>query len=185
MKKSSGVIYLTDRSGQVVDLVNYSDQMHMELLDDPRGVSLERISTQRSGNDPDNWHSAASIEGYATPGKKNSQSLGVIDPDKLLDVEPEVFSPDNDGYNDLLSLTIATGGNDWVVGLWITDLQGNSIRVLANNHLAGPTVTYLWDGEGENGTMQPMGFYVVHARGYRPATGERWIRRQAVGLVYR
>jgi hypothetical protein len=185
IKKSSGVIYLTDRAGQVVDMANYSDQMHMELLDDPRGISLERVSTERSGIDPDNWHSAASIEGYATPGRENSQSPGTFDSDRLLDVEPEVFSPDNDGFNDLLIMTITTGGNDWVIGLWITDLQGNSIRILANNHLAGPSVTYIWDGEGENGTMQPMGFYVVHARGYSPSTGERWIRRRAVGLVYR
>ncbi len=52
-------------------------------------------------------------------------------------------------------------------------------------HLVGPSVTYTWDGEGENGAMQPMGYYVIHARGYHPSTGEQWIRRKAVGLVYR
>lgn len=185
LKRSSGVIYLTDRSGQIVDMAIYNDQMHMELLNDPRGISLERISVDRSGIDPVNWHSAASIEGYATPGRANSQSMGTIGSERLLDVEPEVFSPDSDGYNDLLRVTITTGENDWVVGLWITDLQGNRIRELANNHLAGPSATYIWDGEGENGAMQSMGFYVVHARGYRPSTGEQWVRRRAVGVVYR
>ncbi len=157
----------------------------MELLDDPRGISLERVGLSRSGSDPDNWHSAASLEGYATPGRKNSQSMEEGDTDRLVEVEPEVFSPDNDGFNDLLKITIATGGNDWVIGLLITDLHGNRIRVLANNHLAAPTLSYTWDGEGEDGSMQPMGFYVIHARAYHPATGERWIRRKAVGLVYR
>lgn len=185
LKRSSGVIYLTDRSGQVVDMAIYNDQMHMELLNDPGGISLERISGDRSGIDPVNWHSAASIEGYATPGRVNSQSMGTIASERLLDVEPEVFSPDSDGYNDLLLITISTGGNDWVVGLWITDLQGNRIRELANNHLAGPSVTYIWDGEGENGAMQCMGFYVIHASGYRPSTGEQWVRRRAVGVVFR
>ncbi|MCD4710910.1 MAG: lamin tail domain-containing protein [Bacteroidales bacterium] len=185
IKKSSGIIYLTDRAGSVVDMAIYNDEMHMELLSDPRGISLERISSKRSGSDPDNWHSAASIEGYATPGRENSQSADANDSDKLLNVEPEVFSPDNDGQNDLLNITLTTGGYDWVVGLWITDLQGNRVRVLANNHLAAPSICYTWDGEGKNGTMQPMGFYVVHARGYHPATGERWVRRRAVGLVYR
>jgi hypothetical protein len=185
LKNSSGTIYLTDRAGQVVDMAVYKDEMHMELLDDPRGISLERISVKRPGSDPENWHSAASISGYATPGLENSQSFGVSESDLLLDVLPEVFSPDNDGYNDLLKIIVNTGGNDWVIGLLITDLQGNRIRVLANNHLAGPTVCYTWDGEGENGSMQPMGFYVIHARGYRPATGEQWIRRKGVGLVYR
>jgi hypothetical protein len=185
IKKSSGVVYLTDRAGQVVDRVTYNDSMHMELLGDPRGISLERVSARRPGMDRDNWHSAASLEGYATPGRKNSQTGEEGDPGELLNVEPEVFSPDNDGYNDLLRVTIATGGTGWVIGLWITDLDGNMVRILANNHLAGPEATYMWDGEGESGAMQPMGFYVVHARGYQPATGERWIRRKAVGLLYR
>jgi len=100
-------------------------------------------------------------------------------------VEPEVFSPDNDGYQDLLQITLTPGGYDWVVGLWISDLQGNRIRILANMHLAAPTVSYTWDGEGEDGSIQAMGFYVIHARGYHPSTGEQWIRRKAVGLVYR
>ncbi|MEA3462492.1 MAG: lamin tail domain-containing protein [Bacteroidota bacterium] len=185
LHNSSGIIYLTDRAGNVVDRVEYSDDMHMELLDDPRGISLERVSVKRPGSDADNWHSAASISGYATPGTKNSQSVGESDSDRLLDVEPEVFSPDNDGYQDLLEIKISTDGPGWVIGLLITDLHGNQIRVLANNHLAGPSLTYNWDGEGENGSMQPMGFYVIHARGYHPATGKQWIRRRAVGLVYR
>jgi len=166
-------------------MVAYSDEMHMELLDDPRGISLERVSWERPGTDPDNWHSAASIEGYATPGRKNSQSYTMLDGEQLLEVSPVVFSPDNDGYQDLLQININAGGNDWIIGLFITDLQGRRVRTLANNHLAAPSVSYTWNGEGENGSMMPMGFYVVHARGYRPATGAQWIRRKAVGLVYR
>ena len=185
LKKSSGCIYLTDRAGNVVDMVVYSDEMHMELLDDPTGISLERVAWDRSGIDPDNWHSAASLEGYATPGKRNSQSPGESDSKGLLTVEPEVFSPDMDGYDDLLEIVIRTGGQAWVVGLVISDLHGTIIRVLANNQIAGPLASYTWDGEGENGSMQPMGFYVVHVRAYHPATGEQWIRRKAVGLVYR
>jgi hypothetical protein len=191
LHNSSGIIYLTDRAGNVVDAAPYSDDLHMELLDDPRGISLERVDVRRSGSDPDNWHSAASLVGYATPGRENSQSPGAgdpsgqADPDRRIEVEPQVFSPDNDGLNDLLQITISTGGNDWVVGVMITDLQGNIIKVLANNHLAGPSLTYTWDGEGETGSMQAMGYYVIHVRAYHPATGDSWIRRRAVGLVYR
>jgi hypothetical protein len=185
LNNSRGGISLTNRAGQVLDRVHYNDEMHMELLDDPRGISLERISTARPGSDPENWHSAASMADYATPGEENSQSLSALPAEDLLKVAPEVFSPDNDGYQDLLSITIHTGGNDWVIGLFITDLHGNRLRILANNHLAAPSVTYTWDGEDESGAMLPMGFYVIHARGYRSATGEHWIRRKAVGLVYR
>ncbi|MDF1573573.1 MAG: lamin tail domain-containing protein [Bacteroidales bacterium] len=185
MNNSSGIIYLTDRAGLVVDMAAYSETLHLELLQDPRGISLERISADRPGSDPDNWHSAASIAGYATPGKENSQRSAEGDSGELLGVEPQVFSPDNDGYQDQLRITLATGGFDWVVGLWISDLEGRRIRTLANNHVAAPTLTYTWDGEGEDGSMQAMGFYVIHARAYHPPTGEQWVRRKAVGLVYR
>lgn len=185
LNNSSGGLYLTDRAGQVLDQAAYSDQMHMELLDDPRGVSLERISITRPGHDPGNWHSAASLVAYATPGERNSQSLQEEPSESLLEVSPEVFSPDNDGKEDLLRIALNTGGNDWLIGLVITDLQGKRIRELANNHLVGPSATYVWDGTGEDGSLLPMGFYVVHVRGYGPSTGEKWIIRKAVGLVYR
>lgn len=185
LNNSSGCVFLTDRAGQVVDYAAYSDEMHMELLDDPRGISLERISILRPGSDPDNWHSAASITDHATPGRENSQSCAESETDQKLELSPEVFSPDNDGKDDLLKITIRTGEKGWVIGLLITDLHGNRIRMLANNHLAAPSISYTWDGEGEDGSMQSMGFYVIHVRAYNPLTGEQWIRRKAFGLVYR
>jgi hypothetical protein len=182
---SGGTIHLTDRSGMMVDRARYHDQMHMELLDNTTGVSLERITPERSGADPGNWHSAASLEGYSTPGKPNSQSMGHAKSDNLLNLEPAVFSPDNDGYEDLLVITVTTGTQGSVLRLWITDLSGNRIRILANNHMAGPEARYVWDGEREDGSMASEGFYVVHLQGYDQVSGEKWNKRTAAGVIYR
>ena len=182
---SGGSLFLTDRAGNVLDRVDYGDHMHAEILSDTRGISLERISGERSGNDPDNWHSAAAMEGYATPGRVNSQAMTETETDLLFQVLPLVFSPDNDGFQDLLEIAVSTGASGWIIGLWITDLQGNLIRNLANNHLTGPQSTYTWDGASEDGGMVPTGIFVVHATAYHPATGGRWIRKRAVGVVYR
>jgi len=122
MKNSEGSLYLTDRNGATVDLLTYSNEMHMDLLGDTRGISLERISRDRSGSEPGNWHSAASIAGYATPGKENSQALDQLGATNLLMTEPAVFSPDNDGFQDVLNITISTGAPDWVVSLWISGM---------------------------------------------------------------
>ena len=185
LNNGGGSLFLSDRAGNVVDRVDYGDQMHAEILSDTRGISLERISGERSGSDPDNWHSAASIEGYATPGRINSQAMSGTESDQLFRVEPLVFSPDNDGFQDLLEFSISTGASGWILSLWITDLEGNMVRMLANNHLAGPLTTYLWDGGSEDGSMVAPGIYVGHAVGYHPATGGRWIRKGAMGVVYR
>ncbi len=184
---SGGIIYLTDRSGTILDMAHFGDHLHMDLLGDSRGISLERISADRPGSDPENWHSAASIEGYATPGRENSQSLSdpTADPEKILTVEPMVFSPDNDGYQDLLQILIAAGRGEWVVRLLITDMAGNPVRQLANNHIVGPQATYTWDGESDDETMVSEGLYVIHLWGYQPDTGKKWNRKTGVGVIYR
>lgn len=185
MQNSGGTVFLTDRTGSIVDMASYGDHIHMELLDVTQGISLERISVERSGSSPDNWHSAASIEGFSTPGRENSQSVMSSGSSELLMVDPEVFSPDNDGYQDLLQITVSPGVPGWIVKIWITDLTGKQMRSIANNHLAGPAVDYTWDGELENGKMATSGIYVLHGWGYHPVTGERWNRKKAFGLIFR
>lgn len=182
---TTGSVHLIDRSGATVDRVQYDDLMHMELLDDTKGISLERIHSGRPGSDRDNWHSAASIEGYATPGRTNSQSVKEADSSEILELEPMVFSPDNDGFEDLLNIKVSTGRQGNVIRIWITDLSGNMIRVLANNHIAGPSTNYTWDGEKEDGNMATEGFYVVHLLEYDPSTGHKSKRKAATGLIYR
>ena len=185
MQNPGGTVMLTDRSGAMVDMAFYGDHLHMELLNETRGVSLERISAVRPGIEADNWHSAASVVDYATPGRENSQSVNDRESTELLTVDPEVFSPDNDGFQDLLKISISPGTQGWVIRMWITDLNGDMIRNLANNHLSGPSVSYTWDGVQESGRMASGGIYVLHVLVHHPVTGERWSRKKAFGLVYR
>jgi hypothetical protein len=182
---TGGTLYLTDRAGGTVDKVNFGDTLHMEMLTDTRGISLERIDASMPGMDPGNWHSAASMAGYATPGAPNSQCVPQSESSGILQVGPKVFSPDNDGYEDLLGITLSPGGHGWTVRLVVTDLAGREVRILARNDLAAPVSLYWWDGEREDGRMVAEGFSVVHAWGYHAATGEQWRRKEAVGVIYR
>jgi len=185
LNNGGGTLFLTDRAGKVVDRADYGDHLHASILTDTRGISLERISNVRSGSDPGNWHSAASIEDYATPGQINSQARKQPEPGPLFSLDPKVFSPDSDGYQDLLEISVSHGVSGWITTLWITDLQGNPVRQVANNHLSGPQDMYLWDGTYGDGSMVPPGIYVIHVRAYHPDTGRKWIRKGAVGVVYR
>lgn len=180
-----GKVWLTDRSGNAIDVVSYNDEMHMELISDTRGISLERIDPARAGSDAFNWHSAASIEGYASPGRLNSQALPVSDRESGLVTEPGVFSPDNDGYEDLLLISPGVEESGIVIRLWITAPNGRPVRSLANMHVAGLSSQYVWDGRDENGGMAAEGFYVVHLRTYDPVSGSSYNQKIAVGLIYR
>jgi hypothetical protein len=185
LNNAGGSLYLTDRTGMTVDMAPFGDHLHMELVSDTRGVSLERIESARPGSDPGNWHSAASIAGYATPGEPNSQRAEGSAGEGILRVSPKVFSPDNDGHEDLLEITLSPGGNGWTVHLRVTDLEGRTVRTLANNHLLGTGSLYWWDGEQEDGRMVFEGIYIVHAWGYHSASKKRWSRKEAVGVIYR
>jgi len=180
-----GQIWVTDRAGNGVDVVSYDDNMHMELISDTRGISLERIDQERAGSDPHNWHSAASAEAYATPGRLNSQAVRRMGQESGLVVEPGVFSPDNDGYRDLLEINPGVEEAGSVIRLWITTVEGRAVRSLANNHVAGVSSQYTWDGRDDSGGMAPGGFYVVHLRVYNPSTGSNRNRKAAIGLIYR
>lgn len=156
-------VILVDDSQQVVDRFDYSEKMHFSLIEDPDGISLERlrwdIPTQQAGN----WHSASSNCGYATPGYRNSQAQDLISKEGPFGLSPERFSPDNDGYQDLLTLSYENDQPDLLIQIHIYTDKGVLIRKLVDSALLGESNTFTWDGSCDNGQKAPIGLYVVRA----------------------
>ena len=75
MDDEKGTIVILDKYLQVLDEFSFDRQMHLALLSTEEGVSLERLSFDMPSGQASNWHSAAATEGYATPGRINSQKL--------------------------------------------------------------------------------------------------------------
>ncbi len=90
----AGSAYLIMGNNRISDYFDYSDDMHLTLLKDLNGVSLERISFERPANEKGSWHSAAQTVGYATPTYKNSQYFGFENSNFQVSISPEVFSPE-------------------------------------------------------------------------------------------
>jgi hypothetical protein len=101
-----GTVVLSRISNQfIVDQYTYSSKSHYPLINDTKGVSLERINFDRPTADNTNWTSASSVSGYGTPGYRNSQFSEIAVSQKgEVTVSPEVFSPDNDGFDDNVTL---------------------------------------------------------------------------------
>lgn len=184
MSASGGEIYLCDRAGNTVDRAFFSRDLHMQGMDLMKGISLERIRPGAPGMDPLNWHSAASISNYATPGERNSQAMSDGSAAQLLELEPRVFSPDNDGYRDVQGLFIQGLEAGMLINLRILDMRGSLVRTLANNHLAAPELSYRWDGQDEQGYLVNAGFYLVHLEVLHPEQGRILVRRMSSGVVY-
>lgn len=143
---ASGTVVLKS-SNTIIDRFDYTETMHFALIKDYKGVSLERISLCRATNAPNNFHSASSTVGYATPGYKNSQALNdEISGEDEVSLSSSIISPDNDGQEDLLFINYHFPENGYVASITIYDRNGRQIRQLTNNQLLGAEGSISWDG---------------------------------------
>jgi hypothetical protein len=157
-----GTVVLVDPLGVVSDLVAYNEDMHFALLNDLDGVSLERIDYSQSSDDETNWLSAAESQNFGTPGYQNSQIslLGIVDGE--ITIQPEVFSPDNDGVDDVVDIAYSFEHSGLVANVTIFDKIGREIRRIAQNDLLGTSGKYNWDGINEEREKASMGIYIVY-----------------------
>ncbi len=163
---TSGVAVLSDLNEAIIDRVVYSEKMHFSLLNTYKGVSLERIDFNRPSNDKTNWHSASSGSGYGTPAYRNSQYLAAIAGEDAFSLSPEIFSPDNDGYNDVLNISYNFPESGHVATIVIFDINGRMIRRLIQNQLLGKSGNYTWDGISDKNEKASIGYYVIMIETY-------------------
>ena len=79
----------------------YGPGIQYPLLSDDHGISLERMTLDKEPGISSPWHSASSISGFATPGYRNSQYLEISGSSSSFTLEKEIFTPDNDGRDDV------------------------------------------------------------------------------------
>ena len=157
-----GIVVLATAAGITLDLLEYNADMQDPILESVDGVSLERIDYDRPAADLTNWHSAASTVNYGTPGYKNSQYSKYEGGSKIT-VSPETFSPDNDGYNDVLNIAWNFDRTGIVCNMKIFDSNGRFIKNIMQNAPLGTEGVISWDGKDENGETAPIGIYIVFA----------------------
>ena len=109
--------------------------MHYDLLVETQGVSLERISSENPSTDKNNWHSASFDVNYGTPGYKNSMTTDVIeiDDNNEINIVPEIFSPDNDGFDDICNIYYDLNENGYTINIKIFNSKGRLVNNLLNS----------------------------------------------------
>ncbi|MBE0641846.1 MAG: lamin tail domain-containing protein, partial [Bacteroidales bacterium] len=147
---AKGEILLADHTGLCIDAIKYDSDMHSGFLSDPEGVSLERLDPDRPSADPDNWHSAAYTAGYATPGYQNSQQPAIAGEEEV-EVRPEAISPDGDGADDILTVSLRPSRPGTLANLRIFSEDGRQQRTLALGQTLSDQNVYYWDGSDDDG----------------------------------
>jgi len=159
---NEGTVILLLPNNQVADSVHYDDSFQYALLKETEGVSLERIDFNRPSNDPTNWHSASEAIGFASPTVQNSQYQETEQSNATITVLPELFSPDNDGYEDVTTISYTMSKAGFVGNITIYDANGRVIRQLMQNQLLGIKGSISWDGLNNNKEKARIGAYIIY-----------------------
>ena len=161
MNTDDDIVTLSDANFTVIDNFKYTAKMHFPLLVTTKGVSLERIDFNRPTNDKTNWNSAAEAVGFATPAYRNSQYLQA-DGGSGVTIPNPLFSPDNDGYNDVLNISYKLDEPGKAANVYIYDSKGRQVRYLIRNEQLAQDGTLSWNGINDDNEKAPIGIYVVY-----------------------
>ena len=180
----SATVYILSPDSNIIDGFSYNDDMHFELINDPEGVSLEKIDPYGESSNVMLWHSASENSGWGTPGKMNSQNYNTEMRSSVFEVQTKVFSPDNDGVEDIALFNYNLSSPGFVGSVHIYDNLGRLIKRVLNNELLGNSGILSWDGTNELGQKAAVGIYMVYFE-YFNSSGDVFSQKSAVTLKTR
>ena len=157
-----GKAIILNKNKERIDQLDYNAKMHFALIKDLEGVSLERSSFTKLTNEPSNFKSAAASVGFATPTYKNSQFLEPASTTEEISLASETFSPDNDGFEDVLRILYNLDKPNWVANITIYNDQARVVKNLVRNQTLGSIGEIQWDGLDETGSFKAKtGIYIL------------------------
>ncbi|MBX7041868.1 MAG: lamin tail domain-containing protein [Ignavibacteria bacterium] len=160
LSNSGERITLADSLLTTIDQMNYNPSMHNPDIEDPTGISLERINPALPSAGPSNWSSCTYGAG-GTPGKKNSLFADYRPGSAEISIEPNPFSPDGDGFQDAAVITCRFDFSSGTLRAGVYDVRGNLVSTLANNEVTGSIKDFIFSGYSDGKTRLPVGIYVV------------------------
>jgi hypothetical protein len=181
MTNTHGLIVLASKGQRIIDQFIYDEDMHYALLNNKKGVALERVNYHRPTQDRSNWHSAAQNVGFGTPGYKNSQFT--LDPgtqEDVIEIYPEIFSPDNDGVDDLLNISYRFERPGYTANINIYDSRGRLVRILTRGELLAAQGVVTWDGTTDQNLKAPIGIYIIFLEIFDPSGNVKNYRKTSV-----
>jgi len=164
MSDDFGSIVILRKDALILDRFDYNKKMHISLLSNTEGVSLEKINPKMESSDEKNWTSASYTSNYSTPGFRNSQfkELNSSAETEIISSEKKWFTPDNDGNDDVLTLNVNNPING-IAEITVYNLSGRLVNVLVNKKLLSAFDTIFWDGKNSEGDLVSKGRYIINA----------------------
>ncbi|MDD4427278.1 MAG: gliding motility-associated C-terminal domain-containing protein, partial [Paludibacter sp.] len=95
------------------------------------------------------------------------------DKEKHFYLESQIFSPDNDGDNDVCVLRYEVPMAGYLVNITVLSATGEKVFALAEQYIAGKNGYFMWDGRNSTGRISNIGIYVFYIEIFHPESGER------------
>jgi hypothetical protein len=170
------------QGSELLDIFDYLDDFHFELIDDVKGVSLEKITPTAESNNANSWHSAAEQVRFATPGYANSNLLTAGGSSDMISLPLKTFSPNGDGMEDLFAIAFTLDQPGYLANVNIYDDRGQLVKILSNNVLLNTESFVYWNGVTEEGGLADIGIYVVLVELFNSA-GDRQTLKESFVLA--
>lgn len=153
-------IILKDLHRKTIDSLYYSSSWNNKNILVTKNKSLERINPDISTNDFNNWSTSVDFYG-ATPGKVNSIFAKNTNKEAKVTIEPNPFSPDNDGFEDFTVINLNLTQKISQVRIKVYDSTGRLVRTIADNKAVGSNSSIIFDGLGDSGNPLRIGIYIL------------------------
>ena len=158
---SGELINLRDAFNNSIDSVWYYPKYHTKNTVVTRDKSIERINPRLNPNSPSNWATCVDVFG-GTPGKVNSNFIGLMGAGSKLEVFPNPFSPDNDGFEDNTIITYKSSKDVSYLSAKIFDSKGREVCELLNNQPTAYEGSIVYDGLDGNNKPLRIGIYILY-----------------------
>ena len=186
LSASDDAIFISDSSGLSIDSVFYDESWHNPNRLSTKGIALERIDPIGTTNDPANWSSSTATTG-GTPGSENTifQTFDSAPEHVGISFSPNPFSPDDDGFEDAVSISYTLDEPDYLITVRIFDRYGREVRKLADAKAAGFEGNLIWDGLTDDRKRNRVGIYIVLFKAFNSTTGKERTFKETVVLARR
>lgn len=181
----SGTVVFYTLDDTLVDAFTYNESMQYPLLNYVDGVALERINPDNPSDDINNWHSAAEDVDFGTPGYKNSQWNNAETVPDVISIEPEIFSPDNDGRDDVINIKYHFDKPGYNLKIIVYNQNGQVVRHLTDNQLSGTSGSVSWDGITDDNSKALVGIYIFYIQAFdMNGTVKSWKRTGVLAIKF-